>query len=586
MSKRLVIIGGVAAGASAAAKARRTSEDIEIVMVEAGPYISFANCGLPYYVGGEIADRDDLFVVGAKGFAGRFNVDVRTRTRATSIDRQGRTVTLAGPDGETSELAYDRLVLATGTLAVQPPIEGLRRPDVFMVRTVPDVDAIVERMHQLRDKAGRTGAGDATQEPPTEALVIGGGYIGLETAEQLLRRGVKVTVVEIAGQVMGPMDPEMAYPVQEALVSAGAKVLVREGVKRIDDRGGRAVAVTTKGSEIPFDIGILGAGVKPNVELARQAGVDLGETGAIAVDGLQRTSDTSIYAAGDNSELPHAVLGKPVNIPLAGPANKAGRAAGANAALDMIGAADEDPRRLRVSGVLGTGIVRVCGMSAGLTGLAEKDAQRHGVDYAVLCMPGASHAGYFPGATPLLLKVLYDPQTGKLLGAQGAGADGVDKRLDVLATAISAGMTVEDLENLDLCYAPPFGSAKDLEIQTGFAAANARRGLMPVITTRELLAELDSDAPPVVVDVRTQGEYQAGHLDGAVNIPVDEVRQRMDEIPADRPVVVHCAAGYRSYVAQRILMNAGRSNVRNITGGYKTITQTRKALAQEAVSPE
>jgi NADPH-dependent 2,4-dienoyl-CoA reductase/sulfur reductase-like enzyme/rhodanese-related sulfurtransferase len=571
MSKRIVIVGGVAAGASAAAKARRTDEDVEIVLLEAGPYISFANCGLPYYVGGEIAQRESLFVVNPQMFAKRFNVDVRTDTRATSIDRDACTVTLAVPGGDSETLSYDRLILATGTTAIRPPIDGLNRDNIFQVRTVPDVDAITEFLSEHK------AAGELDRTPPLRALVIGAGYIGLETAEQFRHRGLSVTVVELADQVMLAVDPEMALPLQEELQRNDVEVLLGEAVMKIAEKDGATVAVTRSGREIPFDVGILSTGVRPNVELAKQAGLVLGQTGAIAVDDLQRTSDATIYAAGDNSEALHLVLKQPVNIPLAGPANKAGRAAGANAAMDLQGAPDAHPSRLRLTGVLGTAGVRVFDMVAGATGLTEKQATLHEVPCEVIYMGGNSHAGYFPGARPLTMKVLYDPQTGRLLGAQAVGGDGVDKRIDVLATAITAEMTVEDLEQLDLCYAPPFGSAKDLEILTGFAAANSRRGVGPLMTPTEMLDRLDGDSPPAVLDVRTQKEWDAGHLEQAVHVPVDELRNRMDEVPAG-PLLIHCAGGYRSYVAQRMLMNAGRSDVYNVAGGWDMIQRVRKAM--------
>lgn len=576
MSSHLVVVGGVAAGASAAAKARRTSEDIRITLIEAGPYISFANCGLPYYLGGEIADRDKLFVVKPKQFAERFNIDVRTQTKAAAIDRQRKTVTLAG--GET--LAYDRLILATGTVAVRPPIEGLDSENIFTCRTVPDVDDITKRINAALGHERDVIAAEAVAHAPLSAVIIGGGYIGLETAEQFLQRGMKVTVVEMLDQVMGgAFDAEIALPVQKALDAAGATVLLGDGVAKIVNKDGGSVAITRSGRKIPFDVGILSVGVRPNVELAKQAGLQLGETGAIKVDSHQRTSDPSIFAAGDNSETIHKVLSRAVSIPLAGPANKAGRVAGCNAALDLAGAGEADGLRLKMPPVLGTGIVRVCGQTAAVTGLSEGLAKKAGLNYKVLYMPGASHAGYYPNAESLLLKILYAPDSGRLLGAQAVGGAGVDKRIDVLATAVFAGMSVEDLESLDLAYAPPFSSAKDPVIMAGFAASNTRRGIMPTITPRELLDALagKSGEKPFVLDVRTPREYEAGHLPEAVNIPVDEIRDRIGEIPADRTITVHCGVGYRSYVAQQILLNLGRRNVLNITGGLGTITQVEES---------
>ena len=567
MSKRIVIIGGVAAGASAAAKARRMSEDVEIVLVEAGPYISFANCGLPYLVGGEIARSDDLLVVEEGLFARRFNVDVRTRTRAVSIDRRNGSVLLEGPDGRSESLSYDKLILATGATNIVPPLSGLDRKDVFSLRTIPDAEDIVRSLEALK----------ASHADPIRAAVIGGGYIGLEAAEQLLRRGCEVTIIELAGQVMPALDREMVEPVQAALVKAGCRLILADALAEVLDQSGSGLAVTKSGLRIPFDIAILATGVRPNVELAVSAALQLGASGAIRVDRFQRTSDPAIYAAGDNSELPHVVLGRPVNIPLAGPANKAGRSAGANATLDLLGASDDDQRRISVRGVLGTAIVRACGAVVGTTGLTEKQARRENLPAEVMYMPAANHAAYYPGAQRLLLKLIYDPASGRLLGAQAVGGEGVDKRLDVLATAIQAGLAVEDMEQLDLCYAPPFGSAKDPIILAGFAASNLRRELMPSITPGQLLEALAGANPPLVLDVRTPKEFAAGHLEGAIHIPVEEIRRRLDEIPADRPLAVHCGGGYRSYIAQRILTNRGRGNVRNILGGYGLIQQVVRA---------
>jgi NADPH-dependent 2,4-dienoyl-CoA reductase/sulfur reductase-like enzyme/rhodanese-related sulfurtransferase len=571
-AKRIVIVGGVAAGASAAAKARRTSEDPQIVLLEAGPYISFANCGLPYWLGGEIASRDALLVMRAEAFARRFDADVRVNTTATAIDRQNRTVTLRCSDGRSEQIAYDRLVLATGAEAIRPPIRGLDRDDVFHLRTIPDVEAVNGCIE--RKSAGAGGA-------PLRALVVGGGYIGIEAAEQLAHRGLKVTLVEMAEQLMLALDREMAYPLQAALTKLGCEVVLGQAVTEIVARGDSPVAITAAGREVPFDLAIVAVGVRPNVALASASGLTLGASGAIKVDRYQRTSDACVYAAGDNSQVPHAVLGRAVAIPLAGPANKAGRVAGANAALDLMGASEEDPRRLHLGGVLGTAIVRAGRTAAAVTGLTETAARNEGMVVAVTYMSGTQHAEYYPGIRSLLVKLVYSPDDGRVLGAQAVGAEGVDKRIDVLATAILGGLTVEDLEQLDLCYAPPFGTAKDVVVLAGSAAANTRRGQMPAIMPTDLVEELAGPDPPAVLDVRTRGEYEAGHLDGSAHIYVNELRQRAHEVPSDRPVVVYCTVGYRSYQAQRILMNRGFSNVRNVLGGFKLIRQVRKALGRE-----
>ncbi len=578
MSQRIVIVGGVAAGASAATKARRTHEQAEIVLIEAGPYVSFANCGLPYYVGGEIPRREDLFVVGPRMLATRFNLDVRVNTRVTAIGAAERQVQLRNGSGATETLGYDRLILATGTVPIVPPIEGLKGPNVFTCRSVPDADAIVKRIAELTPDEVEAVGPQAARDLRLRALVIGAGYIGLECAEQLLGRGFEVTLVELLDQLMSPLDPEMAEPLQSALAAAGVEVILGDGVARIERRDGQpATAVLQSGRRAPFDLAILGTGVRPNVALARQAGLRLGPTGAIAVDPCQRTSEPAIFAAGDNCECILLPTGRPANVPLAGPANKQGRIAGANAALDLLGAPQDDRRRLRFKGALGTAVVRVRDAVAGVTGLTEKLARAEGLDFATAYVPGLSHAGYYPGARPLLIKIVYRRSDGRLLGAQAAGGtEGVDKRIDVLATAIQAGLTVEDLEQLDLCYAPPFGSAKDPVVMAGFVAANALRGTAPSVGPMELTEELRSQQPPAVVDVRTEREYAAGHLEGALNVPLDEIRQRMDTVPAHGRLVLYCGAGYRSYVAQQILLNQGRQNVRNLLGGYTLLERAAR----------
>jgi len=574
-NKRVIIIGGVAAGASAAAKARRVNEELEIVLFEGGPYMSFANCGLPYYVGGEIANRGSLFVANPDVFKARFQVDIRLNTTVTSISIEQHKVTFVAPDGQEDTLSYDRLVLATGTVPIIPPIDGIDGPNMFFCRTVPDVDAIMQRLNKILpyDMEGmrRVESGPLHDMDGTgiHALVIGGGYIGLECAEQLMHRGIRTTVIEAMPQIMGPLDREMTQPIEQALRDSGATLIINDAVERIEQQGDRSEAILRSGRRVVFDVAIVGTGVRPNVELAESIGLTLGQTGAIAVDALQRTSVPEIYAAGDNSEAIFLPTGTPVNIPLAGPANKEGRIAGNNAALELLGNVNkDDPRWLTMKGVLGTSIARVCGVVAGGTGLSEKVAKRLNINVKTAYSLGLNHAGYYPGANLLILKLIYNAEDGRLLGAQAVGIDGVDKRLDILATAILAEMSVEDLENLDLCYAPPFGSAKDIAIMGGFITANARRGLSEGISPVALFEELQSDTPPVVIDVRTAREYADGHLDTAVNIPLDHLRERLSEVPRDQPVVLHCQAGYRSYVAQQILQNHGWTNVRNLYGGY------------------
>lgn len=570
MSKRLVIVGGVAAGASAAAKARRSNEEIEIVMFESGPYMSFANCGLPYYVGGEISKRESLFVADPRVFRRRFLVDVRLNTTVTDVDRAARQVQYQDPSGEMCSLGYDRLILATGTVPVKLPLPGIDASHIFECRTIPDADAISAMVTEALSLGPREKDADGislTGRP--RALVIGAGYIGLECAEQFLHRGLDVTVVEALDQIMSSLDKEMTLPVQQALEAAGARLILGDLVQGFDHSGNRSRALLKGGGFEGFELAVVGVGVRPRVELAKKAGLELGETGAIAVDHGQRTSDPEIFAAGDNCEAVFLPTGTRVNIPLAGPANKQGRVAGQNAALDLAGVGESDRCRLKLAGVLGTSIVRVSGMVAGGTGLTEKAARRLGVDAAVAYNIGSSHAGYYPGAQSLIIKLVYEPEQGRLLGAQVVGAQGVDKRIDVLATAVYAGMTVEDVEQLDLCYAPPFGSAKDAVILTGMVAANSLRGISPSLSPQALFEEQQqqSDNPPYLLDVRTHFEYKMGHLPDAVNIPLEQLRDRLSDIPRDRRIVTQCNVGYRSYVAQQILRQHGFSDVRNLSGG-------------------
>jgi len=569
MPERLVIVGGVAAGASAAAKARRSNEEIEIVMFESGPYMSFANCGLPYYVGGEIDKRRSLFVADPKVFNRRFRVEIRLETTVTEVNPAAGEVTFRTAAGHEDRLSYNRLILGTGTVPFKLPIEGIAAPNIFECRTVPDVDAILAALRELpRPLQEQPGKNQDESVAKGKALVIGAGYIGLECAEQLLNRGLEVTVVEALDQIMGPLDHEITLPTLDALRAAGARVLLSDLVEAFDHSGTQSMALLKSGQKLEFDLAVVGVGVRPNVALAKSAGLKLGETGAIAVDEYQRTSDPDIFAAGDNCEAEFLPTGSRVNIPLAGPANKQGRVAGQNAALDLLGVEEADAGRLRMRGVLGTSIVRVCGMVAGGTGLTEKAARRAGVDVAVAYNFGSSHAWYYPGAQSLLLKLVYAPDNGRLLGAQVSGPDGVDKRLDILATAVYGRMTVEDLEQLDLCYAPPFGSAKDAVNLTGMVAANTHRGISPSITPEALFEEQKEECPPFLIDVRTAFEFKMERLEGAVNIPLEVLRERLDEIPREQPLITQCNVGYRSYMAQQILLQLGFEDVRNLAGGF------------------
>ena len=493
-------------------------------MFDRGPYMSYANCGLPYYVGGEIASRDALFVTNPDRFTGYFRVGVWLNTEVVGICASDRLVSYIDREKGRSTLTYDRLILATGTVPIVPPIAGLDSPNIFYCRTVPDVDAIMQRLSHLLPREMGGGHFLNVKEAGFQALVIGGGYIGLECAEQLMHMGFRITVVEAQDQLMGPLDKEMAHPIELELRDAGAAVILNDGVTRLEGAGEPLQGDPEERSRGDVRHCDHRHGVRPNVELAKSAGLRLGKTGAIAVDAQQRTSEPAIFAAGDNCEAVFLPTGDVVNIPLAGPANKQGRIAGQNAALDLAGVAQDDTRRLAMRGVLGTAIARVGKVVAGETGLTEKMAKRAGIEVGIAYVIGPNHAGYYPGAKLMLLKLLYAPANGRLLGAQAVGQDGVDKRLDVLAAAIHGAMTVEDLEDLDLCYAPPFGSAKDVVVMAGFVAANAYRGTSPGASPLAVMGEMSGETPPFLVDVRTRREFEDGCLKAAVNIPLDEFR--------------------------------------------------------------
>lgn len=548
MSKKLVIIGGVAAGASCAARARRLSEDAHIVLVERGQFVSFANCGLPYHIGGEIAQRAKLIVQTPEALRTRFAIDVRLETEAISIDPRAKTVRLRERcSARVYEEPYDELVLAVGAKPLAPPIPGLDRKGHFFLRTIPDVDAILAWLdeHECR-----------------RAVVVGGGYIGLETAEQLHKRGLQVSLVEALPQVMAPLDPEMAAYLHAELRTHGIDLYLGDPVAAFEEpvSSGEAaeasVVVLRSGRRLPADIVILGLGVKPDTELARTADLELGPTGGIRVDEHMRTSVPHIWAAGDAVEVRDFVTGQPCVVPLAGPANRQGRII-----ADNIFGLDS-----RYPGTVGTAILRLFDLAAACTGANEKTLSRLGRRYEVAHLHPLSHAGYYPGAQPIAMKLIFDPDSGFVLGAQAIGRDGVDKRIDVLACAIKARMTVDDLAELELAYAPPFGSAKDPVNLAGMIAQNVRRGLVQLAQWHEVT---QPEAPFIVLDVRTGAERAKGAIPGSLHIPLDELRTRLDELPRDREIVVHCAIGQRSYYAARILAHHG-FRVRNLTGAYKT----------------
>jgi len=556
---RIVIVGGVAGGMSAAARARRLDEHAEIVVLEQGAYVSFANCGLPYHLSGEIAERDALLLHTPESLAASLNLDVRTGHRVTGIDRHSQKVTIAAGE-DTYSLPYDALVLSPGAVAVRPPIEGLDHPAVHTLRTIPDVDALRERIEELLDTRGETG-----QAP--RAVVIGAGFIGLEAVEALTSRGLKVHLVELADHVLPPMDTELAPLLADELAAHGVDLRLgvsAQAVTSLDESvecpTGAVTVTLSDGAVIAADLVIVNVGVRPASALAHDADLDLGPTGAIRVDADQRTSDPRIWAVGDAVEVTQAITGARIPVPLAGPANRQGRRA-----ADSICGRRTTPQ----AAVLGTAIVRVFGLTAATTGANQATLRRAGIEHEVMHIHPADHAGYYPGSEQVHLVASFAPD-GTLLGAQGVGRAGVDKRIDILATAIRAGMSADDLAELELAYAPPYGSAKDPVNMLGFVAQNVLDGTMPQWQAEDLD---DAMATTLVLDVRSPSEFAEGHVDGALNISHVELRQRLDEVrtaAAGRTVSVHCASGVRSYLATRVLLGEG-FDARNLSGGWLTL---------------
>lgn len=540
---KLVIVGGVAGGASAAARARRLSEDATIVLFERGPDVSFANCGLPYYVGGEITERSKLLVATAELLRARFRLDVRVRSSVEAIDRRAKTVRVRDlATGRVDEEAYDKLILAPGAAPLRPPIPGLDLPGVFTLRTLQDADRIKDRVDQ----------------GVTRAVVVGAGFIGLELVESLVRRGVATTLVELRDQVLPHFDKEMTAPLAAHLAAKGVSLHLGQSAQAFEPGPEGLTVVLTSGVRLPAQLVVLGVGVRPESTLAVDAGLDVGPRGGIQVNEHMQTSDPDVYAVGDAIEVMDFVTGRPAQIPLAGPANRQGRIA----ADHVFG------RAARYRGTQGTAIVRVFEQTAALTGISEASLRQANRPYRKVYIHPMNHAGYYPGAEAMTLKLLFDPETGRVLGAQAVGGAGVDKRIDVLAMAIQARMTVFDLEESELAYSPQYGSAKDPINMAGFVAAGLLRGDHPQIDMESVL-ENAAGKRPFLLDVRTPEEYLDGQIPGAVNIPVDELRSRLSELPRDAEVAAYCQVGQRGYVATRILLQSGFRAV-NIGGGYKT----------------
>ncbi len=553
--KRIVIVGGVAGGASAAARARRLSEDAEIIMFERGEHVSFANCGMPYHIGGVIPERGRLLVQTPDSLRKRFRIDVRTHTEVVRIDRLEEKVVVRDlRTGAQTVEHYDELILSPGAEPVRPRIPGIESGRVFTLRSMRDMDSIRAFIDS---------------EKPSRAVVVGGGYIGLEMTEALVERGVKVVLVELMNQVMGPLDPEMAALLNQQITLRGVDLRLGVSLTGLREEDSGLTATLSTGDTVPCDFVMMTVGVKPDVKLAREAGLAIGETGGILVDDHMRTSDPKIYAVGDAVEVKDFVGDFKALIPLAGPANRQGRIA-----ADNIFGRDSVYRRTQ-----GTAVVKVFDLTAGMTGLSEKVLKRRNIPCEKVYVHPANHASYYPGASPISLKLLFDPSDGRILGAQAVGAEGVDKRIDVLAVALRAGLTVHDLQDLELTYAPPYGSAKDPVNYAGFVASNVLKGDMKLVTVEEML---DPKPDQFILDVRTPAEVQAGTIPGAVNIPVDDLRGRLDELPRDKEILVTCQVGLRGYLACRILTQHGFRN-RNLSGGYKTFSNSVSAL--RAVKP-
>ena len=537
-----IIIGGVAGGATAAARIRRADESAEIVLIEKGKYISYANCGLPYYVGGVIKEREKLFVQTPESFGRRFNIDVRVENEVVGIDTVGKRISVRRIDGTEYTEHYDKLLLSPGSAPMCPPIKGIETEGIFTLRNVEDTDRIKNYLdtHAVRD-----------------AVVVGGGFIGLEMAENLHNAGIPVSIIEMAEQVMAPVDFSIASHVHRHLLDKGMSLYLRQGVERFERLNNRIAVYLSSDEKIEADMVLLSIGVRPVTDLAVKAGIDLGERG-IKVNAFLETSAPDVYAVGDAIEFTHPLTGKPWLNYLAGPANRQGRIVADNMVFG---------NQTEYEGAIGTAIAKVFDLVVGTTGLPAKRLKQMGVDYRSSTTVSLSHAGYYPGVFPLTLKLTFSPTDGRLFGAQCVGNDGVDKRIDQIAQIIKQGGTVYDLIKTEQCYAPPFSSAKDPIAIAGYAASNIISGAMPVIDWRKLR---DTDRSQVLLlDVRTPAEFELGTIEGAVNIPLDDLRERICEIPRNKKIVIFCAVGLRGYLAQRILMGRGYADVWNLSGGYQ-----------------
>ena len=554
---KVVIIGGVAAGASTAARLRRLDENAEIVILERGQHVSFANCGLPYHIGLAIKERDDLLLQTPESLKASLNLDVRVGHEVIAIDRAAKTVAIRkAADGSTCSERYDQLVLCPGAMPIRPNLPGIDHPRLFTLRNIADMD----RIKSVVDQGARS------------AIVIGGGYIGIEMAENLRLRGLTVDLVEMMDQILPVMDREVTGELEAHVQQNGVRLHLATAASAFRDDGGQIAAELKNGETLLADVVLLSVGVRPDTALARSAGLAIGPRGGIAVDEHMRTSDPDIYAAGDAVEVTDFVTSEATVIPLAGPANRQGRIVADN----LVG------RATTYKGTQGTAIVKVFDMTAGCTGATEKALRRQNVPYQKVYIHPSGHAGYYPGTAQMHVKVLFAPRSGKLLGAQVVGHDGVDKRVDVFATALRAGMTVFDLEELELSYAPPYGSAKDPVNMAGFVASNVLRGDVRFWYAEDFPSRT---AGGTILDVRSPAEYEAWHIAGALSIPLGKLRSRLGDVPAERPVFVYCKVGFRSYLACRILAQNGR-DAATLAGGALTFRNIHSPGAGPTAHPD
>ncbi|NQT24543.1 pyridine nucleotide-disulfide oxidoreductase family protein [candidate division KSB1 bacterium] len=556
--KKIVIVGGVAGGASTAARLRRRDETAHIILYERGEYISYANCGLPYYIGGTIKNRNHLFVQTPESFSKRFNLDIRINSEIIGIDRDKKEVLVKNADtGETTTESYDKLVLSPGAEPVRPPIPGIQLPGIFTLRSVPDTDRIKSFMGKKK---------------PKRAIIVGAGFIGLEMAENLHHSRIFVTIVEMAEQVMTPLDYEMAAAVHQHLKTKHVEFYLKDAVESFEKSGKGLNVRLSSGRNLKADMVILSIGVRPESKLAKEADLAIGSTGGIQVNEYLQTSDPDIYALGDAIEVENPIINRKMTAYLAGPANKQGRVVADNIVSE---------NKIKYRGSITTAIAKVFDLTVASTGVSEKTLIKEKIPYIASITHGSSHAGYYPGATPMTIKIQFSPKDGKVFGAQIVGYEGVDKRIDMIANTLKQGGTVCDLMDIEHAYAPPFSSAKDPVNIAGFAADNILHGLVQIVHWHEIQkADPDKD---FLLDVRTRHEVKQGTIHGSYHIPLDDLRDRMDEIPKDRRILIFCAAGLRGYLTARILMQNGFENVYNLSGGYITYEHAIQKQSNEDI---